>query len=186
MKKVDPEILIRKYYANNPKAMGFLLEHSRLVARKALEVAHRAEHLGPDLRFVEEAAMLHDIGIIKTNALLFGCRGDLPYICHGVLGREMLEAEGLPGHALVCERHVGVGLRVEDITKKGFPLPHRDMVPESLEEKIVCFADKFFSKDGEPLREKPVEKVRSQITHYGMDKLAVFDGWAELFGYSQG
>lgn len=185
MDRLDPERLIRRLYAGSTRAMGFLLEHSRLVSQKALEAARRVEHLGPDLRFVEEAAMLHDIGIIRTKAPLFGCHGEAPYIRHGVLGREMLEAEGLPRHALVCERHVGVGLRVEDISGKGFPLPPRDMVPESLEEVIVCFADKFFSKDGEPLREKPLEEVRSQIARYGADKLAVFDGWAELFGYGR-
>jgi uncharacterized protein len=182
MERHDPEKLIRRLYARSPEAMGFLLEHSSMVSRKALDVARRVEHLGPDLRFVEEAAMLHDIGIIRTNAPLFGCRGDAPYICHGVLGREMLEVEGLPRHSLVCERHVGVGLRVKDIVEKGFPLPRRDMAPESLEETIVCFADKFFSKDREPLREKPLEKVRSQIARYGADKLAVFDSWVELFG----
>lgn len=161
--------------------MNFLLGHSRQVARKAVEIAKRVRYLNPDVRFIEEAAMLHDIGIIKTMAPAFGCRGEAPYICHGVFGREMLEAEGLPRHALVCERHVGVGLTIEDIREKGFPLPMRDMLPESLEEKIVCFADKFFSKDGNPLEEKPLEAVRTEIARYGEDKLAVFDEWAELF-----
>lgn len=179
---MDPLEIIRKHYSGNPEAMRFLLEHSRMVADKALEVARRVAHLKPDLRFIEEAAMLHDIGIIGTRAPMFGCGGDAPYIRHGVIGREMLEAEGLPRHALVCERHVGVGLTVEDIRKNGLPLPPREMSPVSVEEQIVCFADKFFSKNEEPLREKPIETVRAQIARYGEDKLAVFDQWAELFG----
>jgi len=40
-----------------------------------------------------------------------------------------------------------MGLTVEDIDNKGFPLPRRDMRPLSLEERIICFADKFYSKD---------------------------------------
>lgn len=162
--------------------MRFLLEHSRLVAGKALEVAGRVAHMRPDAVFIEEAAMLHDIGIIRTRAPMFGCTGQAPYICHGVIGREMLEAEGLPRHALVCERHVGVGLTAREIEGKGFPLPARDMVPVSLEEIIVCYADKFFSKNDNLFMEKPLEAVRAEIARYGEEKLALFDRWAALFG----
>jgi uncharacterized protein len=179
---MGPLAIIKKYYDPQPEAKAFLVEHSRQVARKALEVAMRVRHLGPDVRFVEEAAMLHDIGIFRTDAPPLGCHGGHPYICHGVIGRALLEAEGMPLHALVCERHVGVGLTVEDIRKNNFTcLPERDMTPQTLEEKIVCFADKFFSKVGDPLAEKPLEEVRSQIEGYGPEKLALFDKWAAMF-----
>ena len=90
--------------------------------------------------------MLHDIGIFMTNAPQLGCYGDKPYICHGYLGRELLEKEGFPKHAIVCETHIGVGLTIADIEKNNFPLPRRDMTPKTLEEQIVCFADNFFRK----------------------------------------
>ena len=61
--------------------------------------------------------MLHDIGIFLTHAPQIGCHGDKPYICHGYLGRELLEKEGFPRHAIVCETHVGVGLTIADIEK---------------------------------------------------------------------
>ncbi len=179
---MDPEEIIRRHYAGHAEALEFLLRHSRRVAARALKVARRVEHLGPDIGFVQEAAMLHDIGIYLTDAPLLGCHGDKPYICHGYLGRELLEAEGLPRHALVCERHVGVGLTVEDIRKNNFPIPLRDMRPRSLEEEIVCYADKFYSKDGGSVKVKPLYMVRSQIARYGGDKLAIFDGWLEKFG----
>jgi len=179
---VEPLEVIRKHYAKSPEALRFLLEHSRLVAGKAVEAAGRVAHLRPDVDFIEEAAMFHDIGIIGTHAPMFGCGGHAPYICHGVIGREMLEAEGLPRHALVCERHVGVGLTARDIEGKGFPLPARDMVPVSLEEIIVCYADKFFSKNEGLFAEKPLEEVRAQIRAYGSEKLALFDKWASMFG----
>ncbi len=69
--------------------------------------------------------MLHDIGIFLTNAPHIGCYGDKPYICHGYLGREILDKEGLPGHAMVCERHVGAGLTVTDIETGGSSPPHQ-------------------------------------------------------------
>lgn len=178
---MDPVGIIKKHYADHPEALRFLLEHSRQVAVKAVEVAMRVRHLGPDVRFIEEAAILHDIGIFRTDAPQLGCHGGHPYICHGIIGRALLEQEGLPLHALVCERHVGVGLTVEDIKKNQFPIPLRDMTPKSLEEKIVCYADKFFSKDGKPLEEKPLDAVRDFIARFGEDKLAVFDRWVRMF-----
>jgi len=71
-----------------------------MVAGKALAIARRARRLGPDLKFIGEAAMLHDIGILVTDQPSLGCYGDKPYICHGYAGREILEKEGLPAHAL--------------------------------------------------------------------------------------
>jgi uncharacterized protein len=162
--------------------MDFLLKHSEMVARKALEVARRLKRLNPDLRFIEEASMLHDIGIFLTNAPQLGCHGKEPYILHGVLGRDILESKGLPRHALVCERHVGAGITEADIRTNRLPLPARDMVPVSLEERIICYADKFFSKDNGPLGEKPLEHVRQMINRYGPEKLSAFDRWHEEFG----
>jgi uncharacterized protein len=139
--------------------------------------------LNPDLKFIEEAAMLHDIGIFLTDQPEIGCHGDKPYVCHGYLGREILEREGFPKHGLVCERHIGIGISLKDIDEKNLPLPRRDMVPVSIEEQIICFADKFFSKNPDfLLKEKPLEKIRSYISKFGEEKLSLFDRWLEIFG----
>ena len=175
--------IIEKYYHPDSKAYYFLVQHSRLVTEKALKIAQRVKHLAPDFDFIREASMLHDIGIFHTNEPTIDCNGDKAYICHGHIGREILEREGLPLHALVCERHVGVGITLIAIENKKLPVPKREMVPLSLEEKIICFADKFFSKDSEfLLREKPLDRVRKKIVQYGDEKLRQFDEWIELFG----
>jgi len=179
---VNPIEIIKKYYKPDSTAYKFLVQHSAAVARKAVEIAARVKHLNPDVKFIEEAAMLHDIGIFMTDAPQLGCHGDMPYICHGYLGREILEREGFPRHALVCETHVGVGITIEDIEKHNFPLPKRDMTPKTIEEQIICYADKFFSKDDEPLKEKPISKIRAFIGSFGEDKLRQFDEWVEFFG----
>ena len=124
------EEIIDRYYTPGSRLKEILTVHSMLVARKALECAER-RRLGIDAGFVEEAALLHDIGIIRCNAPDIRCEGELPYICHGVEGRRMLEAEGLPRHALVCERHTGAGLTVDDIISQRLPLPLRDMTPHT-------------------------------------------------------
>ncbi len=180
---MDPIKIIQKYYDPKSRAYHFLIHHSKLVTKKALEVAERVKHLNPDLKFIEEASMLHDVGIFLTNAPEIGCYGEKEYICHGYMGREILEKKGFPKHALVCERHVGIGLTVEDIERQKLPVPMREMVPVTLEEQIICFADKFFSKDNDNLLdEKPVWKIREIIAGFGEDKLKRFDEWLKRFG----
>jgi len=180
---MDPLEIIGKYYDPGAKAHYFLVHHGKVVAQKARELALRAGHLHPDLQFIEEAAMLHDIGILYTDAPKLGCFGYKEYLCHGYLGRELLEKEGYPRHALVCERHVGVGILAEEIRRNNLPLPVRDMVPLTIEEKIVCLADKFYSKSEHDLmHEKPLAKVRTIVEGYGADKLRLFDEWMESLG----
>lgn len=174
--------IIDKYYEPDSKARFFVVHHCKLVAHKALRVAERVKELDPDMVFIEEAAMLHDIGIYLTHEPALGCFGFHPYICHGYLGRELLEKEGLPAHALVCERHVGTGVTVTDIETYKLPLPKREMVPLTLEEKIICFADKFYSKSEHSLTyEKPVETIRELMTKYGENNIRQFDEWLRFF-----
>ncbi len=181
---MNPVSIIKKYYHPDTRAYYFLVHHSWMVAQKALDIAKRVSHLNPDLEFIEEAAMLHDIGILATDEPSIGCYGDKPYVCHGYAGREILENEGLYKHGLVCERHIGVGISIKDIKDKNLPLPERDMMPVSIEEQIICFADKFFSKNQEfLLKEKPIDLVLKGISKYGDEKLEIFKTWLKLFDF---
>jgi uncharacterized protein len=178
---MDPIAVIDRFYPAGGVARAILLAHSRKVAEKARAVAARVPQLCPDLAFIEQAAMLHDIGMLCTDTPSIGCTGKLPYICHGIEGRKLLEAIGLFRHAKVCERHVGVGLTAEDIRGQNLPLPQRDMVPVSLEEKIICFADKFFSKEANGA-EKTVEAVLAGLSRFGPAPARRFTDWLALFG----
>jgi len=175
--------LIKKYYPEGSLAFNYLYEHSTAVASFALRIAEQNPQLNPDLEFIHTSALLHDIGIFMTDASKFGCYGDHPYLAHGYLGRELLEKEGFPKHALVCERHVGVGISREDIIRNNLPLPHRDMIPLSTEEEIVCYADKFFTKkDGKLSTPKDPENILKNLAKYGSDKPAIFQGFMDKFG----
>lgn len=175
-----PINLIDKYYRQDSDLKHILLVHSRSVVAKALAVADKHPELNLDRKFVEEAAMLHDIGIFLTKAPGIYCFGSYPYICHGYLGADLLRREGFPQHALVCERHTGAGLSLKEIVIQQFPIPHREMLPVSLEEQVICFADKFFSKTHLDA-EKTVDKARKSIEKYGEEGLIRFNGWCELF-----
>ena len=99
-----------------------------------------------------------------------------------MLGRELLDAEGLPAHALVCERHIGVGLTVQDIVEQQLSLPERNMEPVTMAERIICFADLFYSKRlGSIHCEKTVEQVRKNLLKHGEQKIALFEKWLEEF-----
>ena len=176
LKTMNCMAIIDAVYGHNPEAADILVVHSRQVKDKALEVAERVAHLNPDTDFIAQAAMLHDIGMIRTHAPAIACHGTDPYIRHGIIGRSMLEAFGLPRHGLVCERHIGAGLLASDIRSQVLPLPVRDMVPQSLEETIICYADAFFSKTDNG-REHPLEDVVEELTRFGQDQADRFMGW---------
>ena len=161
---MNPIELIDAYYPEDNERKHILLVHSRLVAEKALRIADGHPELNLDKDFLYEAGMLHDIGIFLTNAPGIFCFGDQPYICHGYLGADLMRREGYPRHALVCERHTGAGLSLDDIIAQNLPVPHRDMLPVSMEEQVICFADKFYSKTHLE-REKTVEKARKSISN---------------------
>ena len=172
--------LLSRYLEKEP--LEIVLEHSRHVAELALDVADRLMLAEDDCLFIEEAALLHDIGVSQVHAPDLGIHGKHPYIMHGILGRDILEREGYPLHALVCERHTGVGVTCEDIIRQQLPLPHRDMCPQSLSEQIICFADLFYSKNPGRLDErKTVAQVRKKLLPFGEEKVAVFDAWLIKF-----
>ena len=177
---MNPIELIDAYYPEDNERKHILLVHSRLVAEKALCIADGHPELNLDKDFLYEAGMLHDIGIFLTDAPGIFCFGNQPYICHGYLGADLMRREGYPRHALVCERHTGAGLSLDDIVAQNLPVPHRDMLPVSMEEQVICFADKFYSKTHLE-REKTVEKARKSISNFGNAGLKRFDRWCEQF-----
>ena len=173
--------IYKKYYSGQEELLATVLTHSEAVAGKAIECALK-KNLPVDLQFVREAALLHDIGIVKCHAPAIGCNGDAPYICHGIIGKEILEKEGLYKYAPVCERHTGSGLTAEEIQAQKLPLPIKDMLPLSTEEKLICYADCFFSKSGNLTEEKNIDKIISGLQRHGGNTVERFLQLHELFG----
>lgn len=172
--------VIEKYYIKGSLQYKILLTHSKQVAKKSLVLARLHPELNLDLNFIEEAALLHDIGIFRVNAPIIECHGSYAYICHGYLGAELLRKEGYPKHALVAERHTGTGLSLQTIKEQALPLPNTDMCPVTTEEKLICFSDLFFSKThlGE---EKSIEQVEASLSKWGEASLSLFKNWSKLF-----
>ena len=158
--------IINKYYPENDELRQLLLKHSRQVADRCLQIAKKHRELPVDVQFLEEAAMLHDIGICRCDAPSICCHGTEPYIRHGVIGGEMLRQEGFERHARVCERHTGTGL-------PGYE-------PETLEEQIVCYSDKFYSKSA-PDHVRSVLETAQSLEKFGHEGVKKFLSWSERF-----
>lgn len=114
-------------------------DHSLVVRDIALHISARIKAANPgmeiDDRVLEAGALLHDIGRVETHGL-----------DHGVAGWRLLRAAGVDERVARCAMvHVLGGFTREDI-KGEFPRDARDIdqniIPESIEEKIVCLADK--------------------------------------------
>jgi len=179
---MKPFAILHQHYDPGSELYHVLVVHSVLVARRARQIAEeyllRHPAAGIDLDFLTEAALLHDIGISECHAPRIRCEGGEPYIRHGVIGSRILQEAGLPRHALVCERHTGAGITMEEVVQLHLPLPEKDYLPVSLEEKIVCVADKFFGKTPSKLWTKEKnEKVEKSLAKHGQ---AVLERWLRL------
>ncbi|MDD4332816.1 MAG: HDIG domain-containing protein [Patescibacteria group bacterium] len=172
-KEVKPLEIIRKYYKPGTKLYHILITHSRKVAQRALQIAKNYQDGDLDLKFIEEAAMLHDIGVFLTDEPNIYCFGKEPFIKHGILGARILRKEGLRKHALVCERHIGVGLSRAAIIKQKMPLPKKDFLCQTPEEEIICLSDLFFTKIPSELdKEKKLSEIRKKYARYGRSEAA--------------
>lgn len=173
--------LLEEYYPKGSLASSFLLPHSEAVAEFALNIGNCCPSV--DLRFLKDAALLHDIGIFFTKAPGIGCEGNSPYITHGIHGEKLLTERGYPKHARVCRTHIGVSLTASYIKKNNLPLPFEDMIPHSEEEIIIAYADKFFSKRKEWLTTpKPVDIVIKEMERFGSEPVKTFLKWHEKYG----
>lgn len=174
---MDYNVIIDHYYGaeEDRQLKDLLLLHSRQVCELALDVCNRHPELNADKELIEAGAMLHDIGIIRCNAPGIYCYGTEPYIRHGLMGAEMIslfyEAQtDVPPLAekvkRICARHTGTGLP--------------GLEPETTEEIIVCYADKFFSKT-HPERQKTFEEAMHSLEKFGEEGLVIFSKWHERF-----
>jgi len=120
-----------------------VINHIEMVTKKALEIGKKLKEKGfkVDLELLEIGSYLHDIGRSVTHG-----------VGHAVESAKMIKDLGFSEPVIrLVERHVGAGITAEEAGKLG--LPKMDYIPETLEEKILSYADKFLESE---LRFKPV------------------------------
>jgi len=181
--------ILRKY-SPSEESFGIVLRHSLEVLSKSIEIVSRKSLYDEvDFDLIVSGAILHDIGAMefierKKGDDDFTRKGvgktELPdYICHGMIGASILEKEGLEREALIAKRHTGAGLAREEIVANGWDMLHEDFLPVSLEEKIICYADKFSSKT--PSKKDTLETIEKEFESYGEGPLKRFLELKEMF-----
>lgn len=129
-----------------------IIKHSILVADIAREIVSSFNpKIKVDLHLVEIGALLHDIGRSVTHG-----------VKHGSVGAEMLEKLGYPSSLVSLVRnHVGAGIPREEAITLG--LPPIDHLPTTIEEKLVCYADKLASGSVHVPLEKALETLAEDL-----------------------
>ena len=80
----------------------------------------------------------------------------------------------------MAERHTGTGITCEQIIREQLPIPVGDYLPRTLEERLICYADKFYSKT-KLGQDKPISKIRLHMWKYGSDAVKRFDDMQKCF-----
>lgn len=130
-----------------------IIRHVEAVTKLAVEIAAACKKKGyaVDLDLVETGALLHDIGRSKTHS-----------VHHAVIGAEIARSLGLPEPVVsIIKRHVGSGISATEAKKLGWPKD--TYVPQSLEEKIVSYADKLIEGSRRVPIEKTIEKLSEEL-----------------------
>ena len=97
------------------------------------------------------------------------------------MGAQLLRSLGYERHARVCERHTGTGLTKDMIVQNGWNLPARDFLPETLEEQLICFADKFYSKTKFLKERRTLEQVIESMAKISPEAVEKVKLWAGMF-----
>jgi len=177
----DEAILaLHERHAPTREALGIVYEHCRIVCEIA-EQLHARSGADVDIKLVRAGSLLHDVGVYR----LYDDAGQLDhanYIRHGVLGHELLAMEGLP--EVICRfasHHTGVGLTRDDVLRQELPLPPGDYLAETVEERLVMYADKFHSKTTPPTL-VTADAYAAYVRRFGEGKVVAFEAMRAEFG----
>ncbi len=181
---LDKITALHRKYAPNDEDLKVVLDHCKVVTEIALWCATNTKE-AIDIELLETAALLHDIGSypflaaweVRENYRSY-------YVQHAMLGAKIVEEEGFDKNiAEIIQTHVLMGLTKADILSTNMSLPLRDYEPTTVEGRILCYADRFHSKDPnfnsyevfydrllESLPEQ-AKKFRASATEFGIPDL---------------
>ncbi|MBS7639426.1 MAG: TIGR00295 family protein [Candidatus Bathyarchaeia archaeon] len=130
-----------------------VIKHCEAVAKLAVQIARKCAENGVavNIDLVHVGALLHDIGRAKTHK-----------VHHAIVGAEMARSLGLPESIIaIIERHVGGGITSDEAAKLGWPI--KDYLPQTIEEKIVSYADKLVEGSKTIPIEETIERFRREL-----------------------
>ena len=135
---------LHKKYAWDNKIMQEVVLHCKITAEIALWCV-KEKNLQVDKARLQSACLLHDIGSYVFLASKEKRRDTYPQ--HAIFGSAILREEGVDSQ--ICEMvktHVLLGLTKEEINQLNIALPYKNFEPQTIEARLLCYADRFSSK----------------------------------------
>ncbi len=135
-----------------------VIQHTQAVSALAVEIAKQLQAKGHQInvQLVEVGALLHDLGRSQTHS-----------VDHAIIGAKLAQQEGLPKEiASIIKRHVGAGITDEEAQWLGWP--EDNYIPQSLEEKVICYADKCIDSN----KRIPIDATINQLQAENMPEAA--------------
>jgi len=168
--------ILKKYFTTE-KDFEIILNHGFIVLRKSIEIINKKKLYNKiDFDLIVSGCFLHDIGAFEFMKNFDKFQKN--YLKHGIIGSKILKEEGLKKEALIAERHIGSGLSKNYIIENNLPLPKKDFLPITLEQKIICYADKFHSKSG---KIDTLVSIKKEMKGFGEEPFKRFVELEKLF-----
>ena len=145
----EEAIKILKTSGCSPK----VIRHCKAVSNLAVQIAQKCKRNGVDvdIDLVRIGALLHDIGRSKTHS-----------VHHPLVGARIAQSFKLPEQIIrIIKRHLGGGLTAKEASELGWP--NEDYLPETIEEKIVTYADKLIEGEKTVPIQETIKKLRRRL-----------------------
>lgn len=170
---------LHKKYAPSVEVFNLVFTHCQIVADIARDLLKTTPQSKINDELVQVGCLLHDIGVYSLDWANGRVDHDR-YITHGIKGYDILKFEGYREEICrMASHHTGVGLRKQEIISRDLPLPHIDFLAETIEERLVMYADKFHSKSPQF---NSFESYRKRVSQFGPEKVIEFEKLAHEFG----
>jgi uncharacterized protein len=165
---------------NEEILLDLVWTHSLIIRDIAMQLVEslKKRNIKIDEKQVEIGALVHDIGCYR--AYEFYGRKDGAYVQHGTKGYEILRKEGFSEEiARMAMIHLGVGLVKENIIASKLPFEKKDLIPITLEEELVAYADNFHSKAPKFFTFKTAQE---RLVGHWLESGIIFERFRKKFG----
>ena len=129
-----------------------VISHCIAVTDLAMETANKLQKKGLKIntQLVEAGALLHDLGRSMNQT-----------VKHVLIGAQIAQSKGLSKPVIkIIKRHVGAGITAEEAQVMGWPKD--SYTPQTLEEKIVSYADKLIDQSKRIPIETEIERLQKE------------------------